>query len=45
MSRRDIMQELIKIMDVLGREAQGTKNTLLFYIYSDGSVEQKLIIK
>jgi Leucine-rich repeat (LRR) protein len=38
-------KELIKIMDVLGRETQETKNTLLFYIYNDGSVEQKVIIK
>jgi Leucine-rich repeat (LRR) protein len=38
-------KELIKIMDVLGRETQVTKNTALFYIYSDGSTEKKLIIK
>ena len=37
---------LIKIMDVLGRETTNTnqKNTPLFYIYDDGSVEKKIVV-
>ena len=36
---------LIKTTDVLGRKSKGTKNQTLFYIYSDGSVEKKIIIE
>ena len=36
---------LIKVTDVLGRKSKETKNQTLFYIYSDGSVEKKIIIK
>ncbi len=35
---------LIKIVDILGRETKAVRNTLLFYIYKDGSVEKKLIV-
>ncbi len=39
-------KELIKIIDILGREAnKHNSNTPLFYIYNDGSVEKKVIIK
>jgi len=31
------------ITDLLGRPAKQSKNQLLFYLYSDGSVEKKLI--
>ena len=31
------------ITDILGREIKETKNTLLFYIYNDGTVDKKLI--
>lgn len=34
---------LIRIVDILGRETPVKPNTLLFYIYSDGSVEKKYI--
>ena len=35
---------LIKIVDVLGRNIQEKqKNQMIFYIYSDGSVEKKYI--
>jgi hypothetical protein len=37
--------QLIKIIDVLGREIQTTNNNPLFYIYDDGTVEKKLIIE
>ena len=36
-------KELIMITDLLGRPTKETKNQLLFYIYSDGTVERKLI--
>ena len=36
---------LVKIVDVLGRETAVKPNTVLFYIYSDGSVEKKYISK
>ena len=36
---------LIKTVDVLGRRTQHKSNTLLFYIYNDGTVEKKIIIE
>jgi hypothetical protein len=38
-------KQLLKIVDVLGRESKPNSNTPLFYIYSDGTVEKKLIIE
>jgi hypothetical protein len=38
-------KQLVKIVDILGRESKAIKNTPLFYIYSDGTVEKKLIIE
>ena len=40
-----VEKQLIKIVDVLGREVKPQHNTPLFYIYNDGSLEQKIIIK
>ena len=36
-------KKLLKITDVLGRTSKVAKNISLFYIYDDGSVEQKII--
>ena len=36
---------LIKITDILGREVNEKQNTTLFYIYSDGTVEKKIIME
>ena len=36
---------LLKKIDILGREVDGDKNKVLFYIYNDGTVEKKLIIE
>ena len=36
---------IIKITDVLGQEIPYKKNTPLFYIYDDGTVEKKIIIE
>ena len=38
-------KELLKITDILGRETKGTKNTPLFYIYDDGTVEKRIVIE
>jgi hypothetical protein len=38
-------RQLIKIVDVLGRETQPKKNTQLFYLYDDGSREKTLHIE
>ena len=37
-------KKLVKISDVLGRPSKVVKNTPLFYIYDDGSVEQKIFL-
>jgi len=39
-----INRHLLKITDILGKESKSKKG-LLFYIYSDGTVEKKLIIE
>jgi len=38
-------RELIRILDILGRETKPKRSTPLFYIYDDGTVEKKIIIK
>tara|TARA_B110000196_G_C21073486_1_gene628715 strand:- start:102 stop:1112 length:1011 start_codon:yes stop_codon:yes gene_type:complete len=38
-------KELIKIVDLLGRELDEEGNKILFYLYSDGTVEKKIIIE
>ena len=43
LSRTQTKQKLIAITDLLGRPTKITKNKLLLYIYSDGSVKRKLI--
>jgi hypothetical protein len=43
LSRVQEPSKLIMITDLLGRPAKENKNELLFYIYSDGTVERKLI--
>ena len=37
-------RELLRTIDVLGRETKGT-NQLLFYIYDDGTVEKRIVIE
>jgi Leucine-rich repeat (LRR) protein len=37
-------KELLTITDILGRTTQPVPNTLLFYIYEDGSVEKKMLL-
>ena len=41
-------RQLVKITDLLGREVNPEKvinNTTLFYIYSDGTVEKRIVIE
>jgi len=42
LTRVQAKKELIMITDLLGRPTKEIKNQLLFYIYSDGTVEKKL---
>ena len=37
-------KQIVRIVDILGRETKEIKNTLLFYIYNDGTVEKKIIL-
>ena len=45
----DVKQEekgkLIKIVDILGRKTEKTKNSPLFYMYENGIVEKQLIVE
>ncbi len=38
-------KKLIKIVDVLGREVKVIPNTPLFYLFDDGTVEKRIILK
>ena len=38
-------KKLVKIINILGREVKKTRNTPLFYIYDDGTVEKKIILE
>ncbi|MAX05649.1 MAG: hypothetical protein CMD19_04240, partial [Flavobacteriales bacterium] len=38
-------KQLIKIVDLLGRESKDFKNQPVFYIYDDGTVDKKIIIE
>ena len=41
-----IERTLMKVVDLIGREVNSnTKNTTLLYIYDDGSMEKKYILK
>ena len=40
-----INKELLKVIDILGREENQKRNTPLFYIYDDGAVEKKIILE
>ena len=38
-------KKLLKVVDAIGREVNVKLNTILFYIYDDGTIEKKTIIK
>ena len=41
----DTIKETFKVIDILGREVNEERNTPLFYIYDDGTVEKKIILE
>tara|TARA_R100000654_G_scaffold74500_1_gene109036 strand:- start:7271 stop:9775 length:2505 start_codon:yes stop_codon:yes gene_type:complete len=43
--KRVIEKKLIMITDVLGRKSKTKNNKLLFYIYSDGTIEKKIKLR
>jgi len=38
-------KELVRLIDILGREVNEKRNTPLFYIYNDGTVEKRIVIE
>ena len=42
---KDISKNLIKVIDLLGQEIPHRKNTPIFFIYDDGTVDKKIIIE
>ena len=38
-------KKIRKIVDILGRKTNRTKNEFLFYIYDDGTVEKRIVIE
>ena len=38
-------KNLVRIIDILGNKNTITRNKLLFYIYEDGTVEKKILLK
>ena len=38
-------KELLRIIDVLGREAKVNSNQTLFYLFNDGTVEKKIVVE
>ena len=38
-------KQLIKIVDLLGRDSEGLINQPLFHLYYDGTVEKKIILE
>jgi polyhydroxybutyrate depolymerase len=44
-NRQNDNKQLIKIVDILGKETKSNNNTPLFYIYDDGTVKKKIILK
>ena len=38
-------KNLLKVIDILGREVDEKRNTPLFHIYNDGTVEKKIIVE
>ena len=41
----NLNNQLIKVIDILGRESNQQRNIPLFYIYDDGTVEKKIILE
>ena len=41
----DEQKEILKVINVLGQKTNFTRNSLLIYIYDDGTVEKKILLK
>ena len=44
-SEQNPERKLLTIKDMLGRETEVKNNTILFYLYDDGTVEKRIIVK
>jgi hypothetical protein len=44
-SEQNPERKLLTIKDMLGRETEVKNNSLLFYLYDDGTVEKRIIVK
>ena len=44
-NQETIEKDLVKVVDILGREVIPSKNIPLFYIYSDGTTQRKMILE
>ena len=45
-NNNDTSKNLINIIDILGRQVtEKYKNLIVFYIYDDGSIEKKYLLK
>ena len=40
-----LSKELVKILDVLGREVVPNSNQTLFYLFNDGTTEKKIVVE
>jgi len=38
-------KNILKVVDVLGKETKEKRNTPLLYIYDDGTIEKKIIVE
>jgi hypothetical protein len=44
-SEQNPERKLLTIKDMLGRETEVKNNSILFYLYDDGAVEKRIIVK
>ena len=44
-SELPVTKKILRVIDILGRETKEINNSLLFYIYDDGTLEKKIIIE
>ena len=44
-SEQNPERKLLTIKDMLGRETEVKNNSILFYLYDDGTVEKRIIVK
>jgi hypothetical protein len=44
-TQSETKKKLIKIVDLLGRQTNNKNNTLLFYIFENGTIEKKITLE